>query len=85
MYFLLWVVVLGVVGGLFGGKFMIGNAHGRILDIFMGFGGAAVIGAWAHPLGGLGLWGFAFASVSTLLGAILLTVLAAFMNGRKYA
>ena len=85
MYFLLWLVVLGVVGGLFGGKLMTGNAHGRILDILMGFGGALVIGMWADSLGRLGLWGLAFASVSALLGAMLLTVLIAFMNGRKYA
>lgn len=85
MYFLVWLVVLGVVGGLFGGRLMTGKAHGRILDILMGFGGALVIGMWADPLGGLGLWGFAFASVSALLGATLLTVLTAFMNGRKYA
>lgn len=85
MYFLVWLVVLGVVGGLLGGKLMMGKAHGRILDILMGFGGALVIGMWADPLGGLGLWGFVFASVSALLGATLLTVLTAFMNGRKYA
>jgi len=85
MYFLSWLAVLGVIGGLFGGRFMTGNAHGRIVDILMGFGGAVVIGMWADPLGARGLWGFAFASVSALLGAMLLTVLTAFMNGRRYA
>ena len=86
LYFLLWLVGLGVVGGSFGRQAHDReSAHGRILDILMGFGGALVIGMWADPLGGLGLSGFAFASVSALLGATLLTVLTAFMNGRKYA
>jgi uncharacterized membrane protein YeaQ/YmgE (transglycosylase-associated protein family) len=83
--FLLWFPALGAVGGWLGGKLMIGRAHGRILDVFMGFGGAVVVGIWTDLLARLGLWGFVFASVSALLGAMVLTVLTAFMNGRKYA
>ena len=85
MYFWLWIVMLGGTGGWLAGKLMTGKAHGQIMDVFMGLGGAVVIGLWADPLGGLGLWGFAYASVSALLGAMLLTGLTALMNGRKYA
>jgi len=80
MYFLLWFVALGAVGGWLSGKLMIGRSHGRILDILMGFGGAVVVGICTDSLGR-----FVFASVSALLGAIVLTVLTAFMNGRTYA
>jgi uncharacterized membrane protein YeaQ/YmgE (transglycosylase-associated protein family) len=85
MYLLVWFVALGAIAGWLSGKLMIGRSHGRILDIIMGFGGAAVVGIWTDSLGELGLWGFVFASVSALLGAMMLTVLTAFMNGRKYA
>jgi uncharacterized membrane protein YeaQ/YmgE (transglycosylase-associated protein family) len=85
MDFLLWFLALGAIGGWLGGKLMIGRSHGQILDVFMGFGGAVVVGIWTDSLGRLGLWGFVFASVSALLGALMLTVLTAFMNGRKYA
>jgi uncharacterized membrane protein YeaQ/YmgE (transglycosylase-associated protein family) len=85
MYFLLWFVALGIVGGWFSGKLMTGNSHSRVMDVIMGVGGGVAIGVSTGSLGGLGLWGFAYASVSALLGGVLLTVLIAFMNGRKYA
>jgi uncharacterized membrane protein YeaQ/YmgE (transglycosylase-associated protein family) len=85
MLFLLWFVALGMVGGWFSGKLMTGSSHGQIVDISMGLGGAIVIGIWTGSIGGLGFWGFVFASVSALLGAVLLAVLTAFINGRKYA
>lgn len=85
MYFWLWIVTLGVTGGWLAGKLMPAKAGGRVVDVFMGFGGAVVIGLWADPLGGLGSWGLVYASVAALLGAVLLTGITAFMNGRKYA
>ena len=85
MLFLFWCVALGMVGGGFSGKLMTGSSHGRIVDISMGLGGAIVIGIWSGSIGRLGSWGFVYASVSALLGAVLLTVLTAFINGRKYA
>ena len=86
MYFLLWFVALGIVGGWFSGKVMAGNSHhGRVMDVLMGLGGAVVTGITAGSLVRLGLWGFVYSSVCALLGATLLTVLIAFMNGRKYA
>jgi uncharacterized membrane protein YeaQ/YmgE (transglycosylase-associated protein family) len=85
MYFWLWIVTIGITGGWFAGKLMTGRAYGRVMDVFMGLGGAVAIGMWADPLGGLGLWGFVYSSVSALLGAMLLTGLTAFMNGRRYA
>lgn len=85
MYFFIWFVALGVVGGWFSGKVMAGNSHGRIMDVLMGLGGAVVTGITAGSLVKLGLWGFVYSSVCALLGAALLTALTAFMNGRKYA
>ena len=85
MYFLLWFVALGIVGGWFSGKVMAGNSHGRVMDVLMGLGGAVVTGIAAGSLVRLGLWGFVYSSVCALLAAALLTALTAFMNGRKYA
>jgi uncharacterized membrane protein YeaQ/YmgE (transglycosylase-associated protein family) len=85
MYFLLWFVALGIVGGWSSGKVMAGNSPGRVMDVLMGLGGAVVTGITAGSLVRLGLWGFIYSSVCALLAAVLLTALIAFMNGRKYA
>ena len=82
---MLWFVALGIVGGWFSGKVMTGNSHGRVMDVLMGLGGAVVTGIATGSVVGLGLWGFVYASVSALLGAVLLTAFTAFVNGRKYA
>jgi uncharacterized membrane protein YeaQ/YmgE (transglycosylase-associated protein family) len=85
MYFWLWFVALGMVGGWFSGKVMAGTSHGRVLDVLMGLGGAVVTGITTGSSITLGFWGFAYASFSALLGAVLLTAFTAFVNGRKYA
>jgi uncharacterized membrane protein YeaQ/YmgE (transglycosylase-associated protein family) len=85
MYFLLWIVALGIVGGWLSGKLMKGDSFGRSMDIVMGLGGAVGVGVTIGSLGVPGLWGFVYATAVTLLGATLLTALAAFVNGRKYA
>jgi uncharacterized membrane protein YeaQ/YmgE (transglycosylase-associated protein family) len=85
MYFLLWFVALGIVGGWFSGKVMEGNSHGPVMDVLMGLSGAVATGITAGSLVRMGLWGFVYSSVCALLAAALLTAFAAFMNGRKYA
>lgn len=85
MYFLSWIAALGIVGGLLGGKLMKGDSFGRSMDIVMGLGGAVGVGLTVGSLGVPGVWGFAYATAVTLLAATLLTALAAFVNGRKYA
>jgi hypothetical protein len=55
------------------------------MDVLMGLGGAVVTGITTGSSITLGFWGFAYASFSALLGAVLLTAFTAFVNGRKYA
>ena len=85
MHFWLWFVALGIVGGWSSGKVMAGTSHGRGMDVLMGLGGAVVTGITTGSSITLGFWGFAYASFSALLGAVLLTAFTAFVNGRKYA
>ena len=85
MYFLLWLIALGTVGGWLSGKLMKGASYGRVMDIVMGLGGAVGVGLMINSLDLRGIWGFTYATASALVGAVLLTVLAGFANGKKYA
>jgi uncharacterized membrane protein YeaQ/YmgE (transglycosylase-associated protein family) len=81
MYIATWIV-LGALAGWATGRFLKGNQYGPGVDIIMGIAGA---------LGGESLMQYGFpgrfeivsATLSALMGAVVLTVLTAFANGRK--
>ena len=82
MYLLAWIFI-GAVVGWGTGRIFQGNGYGPFMDVFMGVGGA-VGGGLVMRSGGFG--GDAGTIVTTLVAMIcaaLLTVLAAYVNGRR--
>lgn len=86
MYLLAWIVV-GAVVGWGSGKAFQGNGngygYGPLMDILMGVGGG-VVGGFTMSFAGLGGYGGAIITAFVaIVGAALLTVLAAYVNGRR--
>lgn len=82
MYLLAWIVI-GAVVGWGAGRVFQGNGYGRLMDILMGSGGA-VVGGFTMSFAGLG--GYSGTIITTLVAmvaAMLLTMLAAYVNGRR--
>jgi uncharacterized membrane protein YeaQ/YmgE (transglycosylase-associated protein family) len=82
MYLLAWIVI-GAAVGWGAGKVFQGNGYGPLMDILMGVGGA-VVGGFA--MSSVGLGGYGGTIITTLvamLGAVLLTAVAAYVNGRR--
>ena len=82
MYLLAWIVI-GAVVGWGAGRVFQGNGYGPLMDILMGIGGA-IVGGFTMSFAGLG--GYGGTIITTLVamaGAVLLTVLAAYVNGRR--
>jgi uncharacterized membrane protein YeaQ/YmgE (transglycosylase-associated protein family) len=86
MYLLAWIVV-GAVVGWGSGKTFQGNGngygYGPLMDILMGVGGG-IVGGFAMSFAGLaGYGGAIITTLVAMVGAALLTVLAAYVNGRR--
>ena len=60
-----------------------GNGYGPIMDILMGVGGALAGGFLIRTAGIGGYRGVLVTTMVAVLGAALLTVLAAYVNGRR--
>jgi uncharacterized membrane protein YeaQ/YmgE (transglycosylase-associated protein family) len=82
MYPLSWIVV-GLVAGWLGGKILKGDGYGTVMDIAMGIGGAVAGGLLMQSAGLDGHWGAISTTVVAVIGAIFLTLLAGFVNGRR--
>jgi uncharacterized membrane protein YeaQ/YmgE (transglycosylase-associated protein family) len=75
--------VIGAVVGWGAGRVFQGNGYGPLMDILMGIGGA-VVGGLAISSAGLGGYGGTIiTTLVAMVGAALLTVLAAYVNGRR--
>ena len=82
MYLLAWIVIGAIVGWRAGRVFQ-GDGYGPLMDILMGIGGA-VVGGFAMSSAGLGGYGGTIiTTLVVMVGAVLLTVLAAYINGRR--
>jgi uncharacterized membrane protein YeaQ/YmgE (transglycosylase-associated protein family) len=82
MYLLAWVVI-GAVVGWGAGRVFQGNGYGRLMDILMGIGGA-VVGGFTTSFAGLGGYGGTIITTFVaMVAAVLLTVFAAYLNGRR--
>jgi uncharacterized membrane protein YeaQ/YmgE (transglycosylase-associated protein family) len=82
MYLLAWTV-LGAVVGWGAGRVFQGNGYGPLMDTHMGIGGG-VVGGFAMSSAGLGGYGGTIiTTLVAMVGAVLLTVLAAYANGRR--
>ena len=82
MYLLAWVFIGGVVGWA-AGRVLQGESYGRSMDILMGVCGA-VAGGFSMRSAGFGGYGGAIVTImAAIIGAALLTVLTAYVNGRR--
>jgi uncharacterized membrane protein YeaQ/YmgE (transglycosylase-associated protein family) len=82
MYLLTWIVI-GAVVGWGAGRIFQGNGYGPLMDSLMGMGGA-VVGGFTMSLVGFGGYGGAIiTTLVAMVGAVILTVLAAYVNGRR--
>jgi uncharacterized membrane protein YeaQ/YmgE (transglycosylase-associated protein family) len=82
MYFISWIII-GLAAGLFAGKILKGNDYGPIMDIVMGIGGAVVGGLLMQSAGLGGYGGTIITTLVAIIGAVTLTLLAGFVNGRR--
>ena len=82
MYFLSWIIVGSIVGWS-AGKILKGNAYGPFMDILMGIGGAVTGGLLMRSAGFGGFGGTVLTTLVAMIGAVLLTLLAGFVNGRR--
>jgi uncharacterized membrane protein YeaQ/YmgE (transglycosylase-associated protein family) len=72
-----------LVTGWLAGKILKGNDYGPIMDIVMGIAGA-VTGGLLMQSAGLGAYGRTIMTTLTaMIGAVVLTLLAGFVNGRR--
>jgi len=82
MYLLAWILV-GAVVGWGSGRVFQGNGYGPFMDTLMGAGGA-VAGGFLMRSAGFGSYGGAIVTTTVaMIGAVLLTVLTAYVNGRR--
>jgi uncharacterized membrane protein YeaQ/YmgE (transglycosylase-associated protein family) len=82
MYLLAWIVIGAVVGWGTGRVFQ-GNGYGPFMDILMGVGGAVVGGLLMRSAGFFGYGGTVITALVAMVGAVLVTMLAAYVNGRR--
>jgi uncharacterized membrane protein YeaQ/YmgE (transglycosylase-associated protein family) len=82
MHLLAWIVIGAVVGWGTGRVFQ-GNGYGPFMDILMGIGGAVVGGLLMRSAAFVGNGGTVITALVAMVGAVLVTMLAAYVNGRR--
>jgi len=82
MYVLAWIVIGAVVGWGTGRAFQ-GNGYGPFMDILMGAGGGVVGGLVMRSAGFVGYGGTVITALVAMVGAVILTMLTAYVNGRR--
>jgi uncharacterized membrane protein YeaQ/YmgE (transglycosylase-associated protein family) len=82
MYLLAWILV-GAVVGWGAGRVFQGNGYGPFMDTLMGVGGA-VAGGFLIRTARIGSYtGVIVTTMVAVIGAALMTVLTAYVNGRR--
>ncbi len=74
-----WIFI-GVLVGWGPGRSLDGNGYGPFIDVVMGIGGAVVGGFFIRSAG---YGGPVVTSLFAVIGAVLLTMLVGFANGRR--
>ena len=82
MYLLAWIA-LGAVVGWGTGKVFQGNGYGPFMDILTGIGGAVVGGLLMRSAGFVRYGGTVTTALVAMVGAVLVTMLAAYGNGKR--
>jgi uncharacterized membrane protein YeaQ/YmgE (transglycosylase-associated protein family) len=81
--YLLVSIFIGAVVGWGAGRVFQGNGYGPFMDILMGAGGAVLGGLLMHSAGIGGYAGMIVTTLAAMICAVLLTVVAAYVNGRR--
>jgi uncharacterized membrane protein YeaQ/YmgE (transglycosylase-associated protein family) len=82
MYVLSWIV-LGTLAGWITGRLLKGNEYGPWMDVVMGIAGALTAGLLLHNGRFSGRIEIVSTTLAAVLGAVIFTVAAAFINGRR--
>jgi uncharacterized membrane protein YeaQ/YmgE (transglycosylase-associated protein family) len=82
MYLFAWILV-GAVIGWGAGRVFQGNGYGPFMDMLMGVVGAVAGGFLIRSAGIRGFGGAIVTTMVAVIGAALMTVLAAYVNGRR--
>ena len=80
---ILWWMMIGLVAGWFAGKTLKGDGYGPVMDIAMGICGAVAGGLLVESAAFGGYRGTIITSLVAMVSAVLLTLLAGFVNGRR--
>lgn len=82
MQVLSWMMI-GLVAGWLAGKILKGDSYGPFMDIVMGIGGAVAGGLLMRSAGIRGYGGTVITTLVAVIGAVLLTLVAGFVNGKR--
>ena len=80
---LLWWMMVGLVAGWLAGKILKGDGYGPLMDVAMGICGAVAGGLLIESVGLDSYRGTIVTTLVAMIGAVLLTLLAGFVNGRR--
>ena len=80
---ILWWMMVGLVAGWSAGKILKGDGYGPLMDIAMGICGAISGGLLIETAGLNGYRGTIVTTLVAMIGAVLMTLLAGFVNGRR--
>ena len=72
MFWLLWVIIVGLIAGWLAGKIMGTGGYGPVMDILLGIAGAIVGGFLFHLFGLFSTGGIIPAIVIATVGAVIL-------------
>ena len=79
MFWLLWVIVIGILAGWIAGKIMRGRGFGLLGDLIIGVIGS-LLGGFVFGLMGLGAYGLIGRLVVAVAGAVILLWLIRFIK-----
>ena len=82
MHLLAWAGI-GAVVGWGAGRIFQGNGYGPFMDILMGIGGAVVGGLLTRTVAFAGYGGTIITTLVAMISAALVTMVAAYVNGRR--
>ena len=84
MYFLSWIII-GLIASWSAGKILKGIGYGPLMDIVVGIGGAVGGGFLMRSAGFSGYRGTIYTTLITIIGAVILMLLAGLDGRRPYA
>ena len=80
---LLWWMMVGLVAGWLAGKILKGDGYGTLMDVAMGICGEVAGGLLLESVGLDSYRGTIVTTLVAMIGAVLRTLLAGFVNGRR--